>query len=96
MTQLSISSGSLENMLDVVDTILFNVLERMKRGGSSRENHVFPEDLFKCLETKIDEIVEEQNCNGKESETSDFRFRFLMFRQNLTRTRSLQRHKALQ
>ena len=38
-----------------------NVLERMKRGGSSRENHVFPEDLFKCLETRIDKIVEEQN-----------------------------------
>ena len=61
MTQLSISSGSLENMLDVVSTILMNVLERMKRGGSSRENHVFPEDLFKCLETRIDKIVEEQN-----------------------------------
>ena len=62
MTQLGISSGSVESMLDVVDTILFNVLVRLKRGGKSRENHVFPEDLFKSLETKIDEIVQEQNC----------------------------------
>ena len=74
MTQLSISSGSLENMLDVVSTILMNVLERMKRGGSSRENHVFPEDLFKYLETRIDKIVEEQNTimeNNLKHQTSD-------------------------
>jgi len=72
LTQLSISSGSLESMIDVVTTILMNVSRH--QGEERRKNHIFPEDLFRSLEHRIDEIVREQQITIRKNlkhQTSD-------------------------